>query len=1473
MAFKVTVKTLDGRDVPFELGEEDTIEDLKMAIERDMNIVIERQRIIFHGRVLTDDETVAGLGLNGQVVHLVERQACPPQPPRPTSEQHRPQQTRREAPAEGERNRLYAGTVVLPMPPMSLEEVQNTVRRVLEQYGEIGQGINFTAVEHTDPRRYELSVTLDGNMLTIDSPAFERIIYLDDTFRFMRDLLNRIETLNRASPSNRTDLMQQTQSTSTNRIDTEVEGLLDDQASKTPSANRSPQFPPLENLSSTSRIRYVDQYRTRATDRCDKALVNIVYSLPCAADDTYFSTSTDNHNRLKEEMKRFDFIHYAPIPKWPLAILDQARRFLAFWAVLSPPLCLTPDILGLRNAIQSDLYNMTQQALDLHQRIQPFIETMLTFLPTHESLLGPGVTLYIDHVQRVLHLYSHLLHVLTDLRMLPDLGPRDIVHPLVADRELAVRWANVSIVLGDRRSPAPPQTEGSRVGAQTGEQTSGTAPIVSTRSVSARHAGTDEDDSNEQRPSAGVSSTSLPSGTRPTTIRPRAIHNFLESIMSAIVGRRNSSSSEEGAVLTGASGDPRTNETQRRRRSGAEHISRHFNLLGPAIARVPVGDPRVGRRPLGTFTALSTDVSNNVLSTGRIGREGQGHQADFFDFGRPRHGSEPFLDCSSPHCSLTPPYGQSSRRMSNFRVGRRGRTESGETASDGLEASLDHIFRVIIDSMLYNMQNRPMEPPTGPMRAFIRAEPTFYSVSINATVQELPEGDGSVDSRVPTLAVQSAPADLGRWNVVSQHTATTAPAASSPITSSESLANLLRCVVFMSFFGAEGETHAQGIFSTILYALGRTGLEELAARNFHALDHRRESIRRYLVDNVLNGVEHPTDTQILDAAGMLRSDLGCIRQGILFRSACEGSSELMLLDRQELIQTEKILKFCLSHRNNDGFGRGLCDVLTTAVFEVFKLIVMSGVDGDSFNAVPPRDMHDRINNFFQMYCHDPVDRIVNRFREFARGFLAMYVSSSERYGVNSDHGNDGVTVSSEGNERDSVLSQSNLSSQAQPGQAQAHKRNVSSTVPPIIDRAGNDPGAMIFHLHDELPPPLMSVVEEDILRQQGMPPQPPFTEAYISGMPAKRRRVEVMEENRPHLANNAGDLLREALHRGISEMYEGVVSSAQGDTIDEAVASEVLNDVFYQFLRERIQRRLRFDQDFDRLRFPFSEKYFEPSSKFFIERMETQSGSMENRLLPEVETFERQGWRFTAVRHKAILPSTCFCGKNQPVCVYCHYDEQLKITVLPEMIFFKNSLQIEHQSGARIEFNPLDALREVPQTAITGYCVAATEVWTKARSQCLSNKTATANYDWTFSSSYKGTYSKLVASVSTESIDYNSLRIREPIEFYQSFPLYEDELSDHGCSMMDLKCRCMPSGFFVLLRLYLRIDKVVVRVLECRLHWRFANNYGLREYTLKEKSFRDLNGTERAAIMKIDEISSLLEPVVISRERVDFCES
>jgi type 2A phosphatase activator TIP41 len=50
----------------------------------------------------------------------------------------------------------------------------------------------------------------------------------------------------------------------------------------------------------------------------------------------------------------------------------------------------------------------------------------------------------------------------------------------------------------------------------------------------------------------------------------------------------------------------------------------------------------------------------------------------------------------------------------------------------------------------------------------------------------------------------------------------------------------------------------------------------------------------------------------------------------------------------------------------------------------------------------------------------------------------------------------------------------------------------------------------------------------------------------------------------------------------------------------------------------------------------------------------------------------------------------------------------------------------------------------------------------------------------------------------------------------------------------------MPSGFFVLLRFYLRVDDVLIRINDTRLYYETGNNYMLREYTSRESRAKDL---------------------------------
>ncbi|CAF4955623.1 unnamed protein product [Rotaria sp. Silwood1] len=85
-----------------------------------------------------------------------------------------------------------------------------------------------------------------------------------------------------------------------------------------------------------------------------------------------------------------------------------------------------------------------------------------------------------------------------------------------------------------------------------------------------------------------------------------------------------------------------------------------------------------------------------------------------------------------------------------------------------------------------------------------------------------------------------------------------------------------------------------------------------------------------------------------------------------------------------------------------------------------------------------------------------------------------------------------------------------------------------------------------------------------------------------------------------------------------------------------------------------------------------------------------------------------------------------------------------------------------------------------------------------------------------------------------QQLDLEKLKRQEPILFYDELTLYEDELADNGISNLILKIRCMPSGFFVLLRFYMRVDGVIIRCFDTRYHYEVGNTYILREYIERE---------------------------------------
>jgi type 2A phosphatase activator TIP41 len=58
--------------------------------------------------------------------------------------------------------------------------------------------------------------------------------------------------------------------------------------------------------------------------------------------------------------------------------------------------------------------------------------------------------------------------------------------------------------------------------------------------------------------------------------------------------------------------------------------------------------------------------------------------------------------------------------------------------------------------------------------------------------------------------------------------------------------------------------------------------------------------------------------------------------------------------------------------------------------------------------------------------------------------------------------------------------------------------------------------------------------------------------------------------------------------------------------------------------------------------------------------------------------------------------------------------------------------------------------------------------------------------------------------------------------------------------MIQIFQRVMPSGFYILLRFFLRVDNVLIKMNETRYHFETGKNFILKEYTSRESTYQHL---------------------------------
>ncbi|KAL3112984.1 hypothetical protein niasHT_013449 [Heterodera trifolii] len=244
----------------------------------------------------------------------------------------------------------------------------------------------------------------------------------------------------------------------------------------------------------------------------------------------------------------------------------------------------------------------------------------------------------------------------------------------------------------------------------------------------------------------------------------------------------------------------------------------------------------------------------------------------------------------------------------------------------------------------------------------------------------------------------------------------------------------------------------------------------------------------------------------------------------------------------------------------------------------------------------------------------------------------------------------------------------------------------------------------------------------------------------------------------------------------------------------------------------------------------------------------------------------------TVVTNDRILESTCGHGKNgeegTAFCQVCRFERRLGLPHLPEMVFPYNSLTImaktkcSDQKRIFIEFNAFDALKCVDKEHLPNVKVGPSSVWSNARRDFSFPSDPVHAFDWTFTSDYQGTVGEGVRvekASENERIDYERLKRRDPIHFYEQITLYEDELADNGCAQMTVRIRIMHDTFFLLSRFYLRIDNVMVRVCDTRIYGTAENKkFVLREASRREADYATLSKEAMGTVLDPNQIAAHL---------------
>uniref|UniRef100_A0AAQ5Y0R9 Large proline-rich protein BAG6 n=1 Tax=Amphiprion ocellaris TaxID=80972 RepID=A0AAQ5Y0R9_AMPOC len=197
---EVTVKTLDSQSRIYKVGSELTVKQFKEHIASSVDIPVHKQRLIYQGRVLQDDRTLTEYNVDGKVIHLVER--APPQAtmtcPGGMSAYTRGAEpgtssnhaTSQSAPHDRNSNSyVMLGTFNLPVNILDPQQIQMSVQQMMSGVGDAGASARVSSSLESNSL-VDVQINLDQSM---QSEPRVRLQLAENLLRDACALIHRLE--------------------------------------------------------------------------------------------------------------------------------------------------------------------------------------------------------------------------------------------------------------------------------------------------------------------------------------------------------------------------------------------------------------------------------------------------------------------------------------------------------------------------------------------------------------------------------------------------------------------------------------------------------------------------------------------------------------------------------------------------------------------------------------------------------------------------------------------------------------------------------------------------------------------------------------------------------------------------------------------------------------------------------------------------------------------------------------------------------------------------------------------------------------------------------------------------------------------------------------------------------------------------------------------------------------------------------